>query len=101
MPALYDVTVRTPYGHKTHKLAVVKAVRAATPYGGNWFKGAADFLTPDKAAIRAALPHYWRKAFDRNPTCWHTSESLHAHMTLHGYRGQVLATIACDGYERE
>ncbi len=86
MPALYDVTVRTPYGHKAC------CWRESTRY---------EFL-PFLSTIPARRPRKSRfDGGDRNPTCWHTSESLHAHMTLHGYRGQVLATISCDGYERE
>jgi len=58
-------------------------------------------MTPDRDAIRAALPHYWRKAFDR-AAVWHTSDTLHAGVTLHSAAGRrVLASISCEGYEKE
>lgn len=103
--ALYDVSARGPWT-KPHKLACVRAVRANTPYGGNWFPGAQDFLTPDHAAIRAALPHYWRKAFDRAThngmaSFSHTRDTLHACIDLRDARGRHLTTISCEGYEKD
>lgn len=104
---LYNVTLhrnstaKRLFGHDLRlrplNIATVKAVRQRS-HAGNWFACVQDFMTPDRDAIRAALPHYWRKAFDR-ATMWHTADSLKANCTLHDVRGRVLASIYCDGYE--
>lgn len=78
-------------------LATVMAVRQRS-HAGNWFSCAHDFMTPDRDAIRAALPHYWRAAFDRS-TMWHTADSLRANCTLYTARGRLIGSIYCDGYE--
>lgn len=85
------------HGSSGRNIATVKAVRQRS-HAGNWFACVQDFMTPDRDAIRAALPHYWRKAFDR-ATVWHTADSLRANCTLYDVRGRVLASIYCDGYE--
>lgn len=56
-------------------------------------------VVPDPVAIRAALPHYYRKAFDRGHTFWFTDQAgkpnppKPAHMTLLDRRGHTLNTL--------
>lgn len=114
MTPLYDVAFhRVNNGRYLHirpvsKLAVVRAVRQRS-HAGNWFErsgadGKGDFMTPDHAAIRQALPHQYRKAFDRatsGMSFGHTADTLHASLTLYTTRGRCLGTIHCEGYERE
>ena len=76
-------------------IAAVYAVRAV--YAGDWWEEAKDILTPDRDAVRAALPHYWRKAFDRT-TFWHIDGQKTPYCTLYSTRGRRLATISCVGY---
>lgn len=95
---LYRVTSRATGDNRTNYVAVVRAVRAV--YAGNYFETANDLLTPNRAAIREALPHYWRKAFDRT-TMWHLNGTKSAHCDLRSTRGRSLATINCEGYVYE
>ena len=66
-------------------------------------------LTPDYAAIRAAIPHYHRKAFDRAGKWWFPL-TLHsalsgipdaknsAGLTLHDSKGRILGTLYATPY---
>lgn len=66
-------------------------------------------MVPDYAAIREALPHYWRKAYDRAGGFWFPA-TLHsplsglmdpsnaAHMNLLGSRGKHLGTLYATPY---
>lgn len=94
MTALYDVTYYKAGIDRQRKLACVRATRNAGP-NGNWFAG--DIFTPDRAAVRAALPHQWRKAFDR-AMVWHETERPRATASLRDSRGRVIATLFFEGY---
>lgn len=59
---------------------------------------------PDPEAVREALPHYWRRAWDRcSGRFWFARDAKvqcdghtiggAAHLTLRGSRGQTLATL--------
>lgn len=50
-------------------------------------------VQPDKAAVRQALPPYWRKAFDRALIWFPKDGDKPAHATLNGSRGQYLNTV--------
>lgn len=57
---------------------------------------------PDRAAIRAALPHYYRAAFDRNKgSFWfeRDREECNAYLTLYDRRGKHLNTIYANAYD--
>lgn len=49
-------------------------------------------VVADRAAIRSALPHQWRKAFDRSQLWW-SNEAPRASATLYGSRDEVLARL--------
>jgi hypothetical protein len=51
-----------------------------------------DLVVADRAAIREALPHHWRKAFDRAQIWW-SNEAPRASCTLYGSRDEVLARL--------
>jgi len=73
----------------------VPALRSA--YTGHWIEETQTTVKPDMAAIRAALPHYYRKAFDRAFGLWfdkHNNEAP-AYITLKDARGRYLNTVYC------
>lgn len=61
---------------------------------GDWHAG--KLYRPDNAALRAALPHRWRKAFDRSQL-WHVENAARRsegfRVPLHSARGRYLATV--------
>lgn len=61
-----------------------------------------ELVRPDVDAIRAALPHYYRKAFDRSGKgfAFHKhDDSKPAHCHLHDRRGRYMNTIYAIPYE--
>lgn len=51
-------------------------------------------VSPDAAAVRSALPHYWRKAFDRAGSFWFPKDGNGAaHVALHDSRGRYRNTV--------
>lgn len=54
-----------------------------------------EIVSPDVQAVREALPHYYRKAFDRTGgTFWfNKNEREAAYLTLHDARGRYLNTV--------
>lgn len=99
MTPLFRIELRKPDRNPTY-LAVVKGVQAALV--GHWIDGKP--YAPDKQAIREALPHYYRKAFDRsNGQFWFTEPNNgFAHLSLHPARGRgVLVSIWATPYEAQ
>jgi len=67
---------------------LVGVYRAGKPYG------------PDRAAIREALPHYYRKAFDRaDGTFWLTEGTENFHVDLRDARGRYLNRVYAMAYD--
>lgn len=57
---------------------------------------------PDRDAVRAALPHYWRKAFDRtNGTWWFNKHdaTMPATLSFSDRRGRYLNTLYAIPYQ--
>lgn len=53
-----------------------------------------ELIRPDDSAVRQCLPHYYRKAFDRNKgRFWFGDKSKTCHMTLYGANGKYLNTL--------
>lgn len=87
-------------GAKGFALPAVPAV-----YAGVWHEG--ETLTVDRMALRAALPHRWRKALDRAGSMWwpksaclpakgfdiRENETPQGHIALHDRRGRYLTTV--------
>lgn len=92
--ALYNVVLL--YRGKSHKIACVYGKRTVTPMG-NWFKDCNDFYSPDRRAVRNALPHGLRRAWD-TAFVWHADDAAYASATLYGSRGKALAIVQCEGY---
>lgn len=57
--------------------------------------GPHSLVVPDRAAIAAALPYRFRKAFDRAGGFWFDKnrETSPAHVTLRDRRGKYLTTL--------
>jgi len=78
-------------------------VRSVEPaFAGLYDETSGRILAPDHDAVREALPHYWRKAFDRGGRFWYdrnarmTPDGLKGsapYLTLRGSRGRILATL--------
>lgn len=93
-------------GAKGFTLPAVPAV-----YAGVWHDG--DLHTVELGALRARLPHRWRKAFDRTGTLWWPksaclpakgfdiveNEKPQGHITLCGRRGKYLTTVYVNAQE--
>lgn len=66
---------------------------------GHLEPGTNEIVGPDQAAVRAALPHYYRKAFDRSGIrFWFREERgsgrlRPAYMTLYSKRMKYLNTV--------
>ena len=70
---------------------------------GLYDEKAREIWAPDRAAIREALPHQWRRAFDRQGgNFWHDRDARMTadgfkgrapYLTLRGSRGRTLATL--------
>lgn len=70
----------------------VPAVPAA--FSGHLDPENGDIVKPDAAAVRSALPHYWRKAFDRAGSFWFPMDGDGTgRITLHDSRGRYCATV--------
>ena len=68
----------------------IPAIRAV--YSGVWSEKEQEILTVDKDELRKILPHYYRKAFDNDPTIWADSRGfLNVHLT--SKRGKYLNTV--------
>jgi|GEM_PF-2591796 len=98
MSNLFRVTARGKW------LASVPSVKPQGIVGSPFPNG--DYLAPDREAIRAALPHYWRKAFDRSSlsqysrqTCEFGSEGVF--YRLYSSLNRPLVTIYCEPYEMQ
>lgn len=99
MPVLFSLHA-TPHPRLWGKPAV-KAERAAL--AGVYDTAGRDILKPDTAAVREALPHYWRKAFDRAGSFWFDKDACiddagkayggTPYLVLRGSRGQRLGTL--------
>jgi hypothetical protein len=74
----------------------VPAIRSA--HTGHYIAETGTTVKPDSAAIRAALPHYYRKAFDRAcGAIWFDKhdDNKPAYITLRDARGRYLNTVYC------
>lgn len=74
----------------------VKAVRAKL--AGNLCPETGEIVRPDTQAVREALPHYYRAAFDRAIGFWFRSVPggdcfKPAYVTLRNSRGKYLNTL--------
>jgi hypothetical protein len=74
---LYNVTFaryrKTNFLHSQHSefnVATVRSLESDAFTSYHFDKEDGKHLEPDYAAIRAALPHQWRKAFDRINMWW-------------------------------
>ena len=58
-----------------------------------------EIVGPDLAAVRAAMPYHWRKAFDREICLWFPRDGDGpATMTLRDSRGHYLITLYARPY---
>lgn len=86
---LFRIELRKPDGNPK-PIAIVRGVKAAL--AGAWCKARQTPFAPDKAQVRDALPHYYRKAFDRDGGFWFTDDG-NAVSYLRGARHHHLAAI--------
>lgn len=103
---LYHVTFVPEDSRLGHKIATVRAVEDKEAFCAyHWHSG--KHIRPDYSAIRDALPHYHRKAYDRNATWWFPS-TMHSRLSgildlknscsrmLYDRKGKKLGTLyAC------
>lgn len=93
---LFRIELRKPDGNPK-PIAIVRGVPAGLigVYGPDGVP-----LTPDKAQVRAALPHCYRAAFDRDDAFWFTKDDHLGNATcyLRGARGRVLGSIWATPY---
>ena len=89
MTILYDVTARGKH------IAVVGSKEPIL--SGQYFLEENAHTVPDWDAVKSALPHYWRKAFDR-ALKWNVDGTNQAYCSLRDLRGRFLATVNCAGY---
>lgn len=104
---MYRVTMRGKDG-KEHFLAVTHAKDSEAFVSYHYDEG--RHLEPDYAAIREAIPHQWRKAYDKTPKAWWYPATLHSrltgqldgrnacHRTLYGAKGRRIGTIIAIPY---
>lgn len=71
-------------------LATVHGIESSG-FCGEWLDG--KLFVPDLAAIRAALPSRWHKAFDRRDGLWWSRSDNRASITLKTLRGELIGTI--------
>lgn len=81
----------------------------APALSGHYGEDERDIVQPDRAAIREALPHYYRKAFDRAGSFWFPKDTITfdrsvspwvskgskaaAYVALYSTRGRWLNTV--------
>ena len=113
---LYHVTFAAPSKRKLlhivpseRFIAAVKAVEDNETFRAYHLDKDGKHLVPDYAAIRDALPHYHRKAFDRIRNWWFPV-TLHSDLSgildmknacnaqLHDSKGRLLGTIYATPY---
>ena len=90
MPLLYSIHLSRHI--KGFGKPCVRSIPAPA-ISGHWDKETKDIVTPDKAAVRNALPHYWRKAFDRASVWFPKDGDKPAYATLYNSRGRYLNTV--------
>lgn len=106
---LWQITTQGAFETKPRKIAVTRSVRAVLT--GVYSEAESDIVTPDYAAIREALPHYWRAAWDRRVSFWYLKDAKlyangavypphgnHAYTDLRNTRGKVIATIRAEAF---
>ena len=86
---MYHVRAFAARGHNPSNGRFIATVEAKQP--GVMFQ-------PDPVALREALPHNWRKAFDRHG--WSMGKYVRANevagtMTLYSSRNEKIATLHC------
>lgn len=82
----------------THKPSFGKPCVHAVPspgITGNLCPERGAVVVPDRQAVRHALPHYYRAAFDRAGAWWFDRHDSFkpAHVTLRNTRGRYLTTV--------
>ena len=107
-----NCTKRLMYGaYRENPVATVKAIEDSETFAA-YHLDSGKHLVPDCAAIREAIPHQHRKAFDRAGKWWFPS-TLHsamsgnldrlnaASLTLTDSRGRLLGTLYATPYLAE
>lgn len=97
MPLLYSLHLsRHINGFGKPSVRSVQAMLA-----GHQCSETRETVRPDATAVRDALPHYYRKAFDRTGGMfWFSSEAdKPAHLTLRDRRGRYLNTVYALPYQ--
>lgn len=82
-------------------VGTVKATPDFLGISGHLNTETGEICRPDMAAVRECLPHYYRKAFDREGAFWYPSTgdtNLLASMTLRSSRGHTMATLYASPY---
>jgi hypothetical protein len=107
-PAVAPVQIRpveTPWGSLVARRTVSVVIGIIPPapgVNGHWDDRTREIIVPDTKALRDALPHYWRAAFDRAQTFWYTRDGNNrAYAPLYDTRGRKLVTIYATPYRFE
>lgn len=97
---LYDVRVCPGEGTKWTHCLCVHPIRA--DLAGHLDPITSELIRPDDAALREALPHYWRKAFDRTRGRFWFPDTGDANrlasLTLRDTRGRTIASLYAQPY---
>ena len=97
MTALYDIRAFRPLTvNPVNGLYIATVHAEPADLAGNLVAG--ELVRPNRADIRAALPHNWRKAFDRvNGRFWfpegNGTGAARPRRTLYNTRGKAIATL--------
>ena len=91
MPTLYSLALSRQV--KGFGKPCVRAVPAVIC--GHLCPETKEIVRPDAGAVREALPHYWRKAFDRTAGCFWFPDigNAPARITLYDSRGRFLSAV--------
>lgn len=96
---LYDIAVHRGDSNSRTSTLTVRAVPADLV--GHLDPGTTELIRPDGEALREALPHNWRKAFDRAGRFWFPrsdDKNPLASLTLRDRRGQAIAYLYAKPY---